>query len=92
MDRVEIPNQATYSPVALTDVFVLAPLASRVLFGATVPGRLVQALAVGAYAGSAVNDWIRRRRAPADRLPGGLRPGPLQPEADERGEPGGGGR
>ena len=63
MDRVEIPNQATYSPLALTDVFMLAPLASRVLLGATVPGRIVQALALGAYAGSALSDWISRRDA-----------------------------
>ncbi len=63
MDRVEIPNQATYSPVALTDVFMLAPLASRVLLGATVPGRIVQALALGAYAGSALSDWISRQDA-----------------------------
>ncbi len=63
MDRVEIPNQATYSPLALTDVFMLAPLASRVLLGATVPGRIVQALALGAYAGSALSDWVSRQDA-----------------------------
>jgi hypothetical protein len=63
MDRVEIPNQATYSPLALTDVFMLAPLASRVLLGATVPGRIVQALALGAYAGSAISDWVSRQDA-----------------------------
>ena len=85
MDRVEIPNQATYSPVALTDLFVLAPLASRVLFGATVPGRLVQALAAGAYAGSAVNDWICRRRArPIDfRAVFGQDPSDLEPMSRE---------
>ena len=63
MDEVRIPNQATYSPVALTDVFVLAPLASRVLLGATLPGRVLQAVALGAYAGSALSDWISRRDA-----------------------------
>lgn len=63
MDDVRIPNQATYSPVALTDVFVLAPLASRVLLGATLPGRVLQAVALGAYAGSALSDWISRREA-----------------------------
>ncbi len=63
MDRVEIPNQATYSPLALTDVFMLAPLASRVLLGATVPGRIIQALALGAYTGSVLSDWISRRDA-----------------------------
>ena len=63
MDEVRIPNQATYSPVALTDVFVLAPLASRVLLGATLPGRVLQAVALGAYAGSALSDWVSRRDA-----------------------------
>ena len=63
MDRVEIPNQATYSPLALTDVFMLAPLASRVLLGTTMPSRIVQVLALGAYAGSALSDWVSRRDA-----------------------------
>ena len=63
MDRVEIPNRATYAPFALADVFVLAPLASRLLLGATVPGRIVQALSLGAYAGSALTDWWARKDA-----------------------------
>ncbi len=63
MDRVEIPNQATYAPFALADVFMLAPLASRLLFRASVPGRIVQAVALGAYAGSALRDWLARRDA-----------------------------
>ena len=63
MDSVKIPNQATYSPLALMDIFMLAPLASRVLLGATVPGRVLQALALGAYAGSALTDWISRQDA-----------------------------
>ena len=63
MDRVEIPNQATYSPLPLADVFMLAPLASRLLFRASVPGRIVQALALGAYAGSALSDWLARKHA-----------------------------
>lgn len=63
MDEVTIPNQATYSPVALTDLFVMAPLASRVLLGASLPGRVIQAVALGAYAGSALSDWISRRDA-----------------------------
>jgi len=62
-DRVEIPNQATYAPFALADVFLLAPLASRLLLGATVPGRIVQALSLGAYAGSALSDWWARQDA-----------------------------
>lgn len=63
MDRVEIPNQATYSPIALTDLFIAAPLASRILLGATLPGRVIQAVALGAYAGSALGDWIIRQDA-----------------------------
>ena len=63
MDRVEIPNQATYTPFALADVFMLAPLASRLLFRASVPGRIVQAVALGAYAGSALSDWLARQEA-----------------------------
>ena len=62
-DRVKIPNQATYSPLPLADVFMLAPLASRLLLGATVPGRIIQALALGAYAGSALSDWLARKEA-----------------------------
>lgn len=60
MERIRIPNDATYSPVALTDVLVAAPFASRILLGATAPGRLLQAAALGLYAGSTVRDWIRR--------------------------------
>ena len=63
MDRVEIPNQATYAPFALADVFMLAPLASRLLFRASLPGRIVQAVALGAYAGSALRDWLARQDA-----------------------------
>jgi Protein of unknown function (DUF3810) len=63
MDEVRIPNQATYSPVALTDLFIMAPLASRILLGATVPGRILQAVAFGAYAGSALSDWMARQNA-----------------------------
>ncbi len=63
MDRVEIPNQATYAPFALADVFMLAPLASRLLFRASMPGRIVQAVALGAYAGSALSDWLARQDA-----------------------------
>jgi Protein of unknown function (DUF3810) len=60
MEDVRIPNQATYSPIALTDLFLVAPLASRLLLGATVPGRVIQAVALGAYAGSALSDWWSR--------------------------------
>lgn len=61
MDEVRIPNDATYAPVALTDLMAAAPLASRLLLGATLPGRVVSAAAVGLYAGSAMKDWARRR-------------------------------
>ena len=60
MERIVIPGEATYTPVALTDVLVAAPLASRLLLGATVPGRLLQAAALGLYAGSALKDWLAR--------------------------------
>jgi hypothetical protein len=60
MDEVRIPNDATYSPVALTDVMLAAPLVSRVLLGATLPGRVIQGVALGAYAASALQDWLER--------------------------------
>lgn len=60
MQRVKIPNPATYFPLALSDISMVAPLASRFLLGATLPGRVVQAAALGAYAGSALIDWIAR--------------------------------
>jgi len=63
MERVRIPNQATYSPIALTDLFLVAPIASRLLLNATVPGRVLQAVALGAYAGSALSDWWSRQDA-----------------------------
>ena len=61
METIRIPNSATYSPVSLTDLMFAAPLASRLLMGATLPGRLVQAAAAGAYAGSVLSDWASRR-------------------------------
>jgi hypothetical protein len=61
MEEIRIPNQATYSPIALTDVAIAAPIVSRLLLGATLPGRLVQAVALGAYVGSAVTDWVARQ-------------------------------
>ena len=60
MERIHIPGDATYSPIALTDVLIAAPLASRVLLGATLPGRVLQAAALGYYAGSSVKDWVAR--------------------------------
>ncbi len=61
MDELHIPNDATYAPFSLTDVIAAAPLASRLLLGATLPGRVVSAAALGLYAGSAVKDWVSRR-------------------------------
>ncbi len=61
MDEIRIPNEATYAPFSLTDVIATAPLASRLLLGATLPGRVLSAAAFGMYAGSAVKDWVSRR-------------------------------
>ena len=61
METIRIPNSATYSPIALTDVIFAAPLASRLLIGATLPGRLLQLAAAGVYVGSVVGDWASRR-------------------------------
>ncbi|HUP52318.1 MAG TPA: DUF3810 family protein [Longimicrobiales bacterium] len=61
MQELHIPNDATYAPFSLTDVIATAPLASRILLGATLPGRILSAAALGMYAGSAVKDWARRR-------------------------------
>lgn len=61
MEEVRIPNDATYTPFSLTDVITVAPLASRLILGATLPGRVLSAAAFGYYAGSAVKDWARRR-------------------------------
>ena len=61
MEEIRIPNEATYAPVSLTDVIAAAPLASRLLLGATLPGRVLSAAALGMYAGSAVKDWLSRR-------------------------------
>jgi hypothetical protein len=61
VDEVYIPNAATYWPVAPSDVVLGAPLAARLLFGATPLGRLVNAAALGAYLGSALRDWVARQ-------------------------------
>jgi Protein of unknown function (DUF3810) len=61
MDEIRIPNDATYAPVALTDLIAGAPLASTLLLGATLPGRVISAAAFGMYAGSAVKDWLARQ-------------------------------
>lgn len=61
MEEIRIPNDATYAPFSLTDIIATAPLASRILLGATLPGRILSAAALSVYAGSAIKDWSRRR-------------------------------
>jgi hypothetical protein len=60
-DEVRIANAATYWPIAPTDVVLAVPLAARLLLGATPIGRAVQVAAYGAYAASALQDWVARR-------------------------------
>jgi hypothetical protein len=60
-DDIRIANAATYWPVAPTDVVLAVPLAARLLLGASPVGRVVQAAAFGAYAASALQDWVARR-------------------------------
>lgn len=60
METIRIPNDATYSPIALTDVAIAAPLLSRLILGATLPGLALQTAAVAVYAGSAIQDWTVR--------------------------------
>lgn len=61
MDRIRIPNEATYTPLPLLDVALAAPLISRLLFRATLPGKALQMAAMAVYVGSAARDWIGRR-------------------------------
>jgi len=61
MDRVRISNDATYSPLPLLDVALVAPLASRLFLRASLPGRILQTAALGLYAGSAAKDWLARQ-------------------------------
>ena len=63
MERIRIPNAATYLPIAPADLLLTAPIIARALFGATLPGRVLQATAVGVYAGSAALDWALRADA-----------------------------
>jgi len=61
MERIVIPNKATRTRWPLTEVALGAPIASRLLLGATLPGQFVAAASIGYYAGSAAKDWYRRR-------------------------------
>ena len=60
-EEIRVSNRATYWPVSPIDVVVCAPLVARILFGATPVGRVMQALAIGAYFASALRDWRDRR-------------------------------
>lgn len=63
MERLRIPNLATYLPVAPSDLLLAAPVAARILFGLSPAGRAVQAAALSVYAGSALIDWAVRADA-----------------------------
>lgn len=63
MDRLRIPNIATYLPIAPSDLLLAAPVAARLLFGLSPAGRVVQGAALGVYAGSALIDWAVRADA-----------------------------
>jgi hypothetical protein len=60
METIRIPNEATYSPIPLTDLAMAGPLLSRIVLGATLPGIALQAAALTIYAGSALQDWVER--------------------------------
>lgn len=60
-EEIRISNRATYWPVAPIDLVVAAPLVARVLLRATPVGRVLQAVVLGAYVGSALRDWRDRR-------------------------------
>ncbi|MCI0432981.1 MAG: DUF3810 family protein [Gemmatimonadetes bacterium] len=60
MQTIRIPNEATYSPVSLTDIAIAAPLLSRIVLGTTLPGLALQTAAMVVYAGSAAQDWYQR--------------------------------
>jgi hypothetical protein len=60
-DEIRIPNRAASWPIAPLDAVLWAPLAVRLLLGATPVGRVIQAATLGAYAASALRDWHSRR-------------------------------
>ena len=60
MDEVRIANAATYWPIAPMDVVLAAPLAARILLGASPLGAAIQGAALAAYIGSAAQDWYAR--------------------------------
>lgn len=58
--EVRIPNFATYAPFSLLELGLVAPLASRLLLRATLPGLALQGAALAVYAASALDDWFAR--------------------------------
>ncbi len=86
MERLRIPNLATYLPIAPSDLLMTAPIAARLLFGLSPVGRAVQVAAVGVYAGSAALDWAVRGDAKRVDFEKTFRLDPLSPpEATKEG-------
>jgi hypothetical protein len=79
MERIRIPNLATYLPIAPSDLLLAAPVAARVLFGASPAGRALQVGALGIYAGSAALDWAFRIDAKRVDFDGSFGVDPLNP-------------
>ncbi|MGH9319338.1 MAG: DUF3810 family protein [Vicinamibacteria bacterium] len=46
--------------MALSDVILAAPFVSRLVWRSSLPGTMIMAAAAGAYAGSAIRDWLSR--------------------------------
>lgn len=67
METIRIPNQATYSPVSLLELAVVAPWISKAMTGFKFPGRVLGAASIGVYGLSALQDWgVRGRVRPVD--------------------------
>ena len=79
MERIRVPNLATYLPIAPSDLLLAVPVAARVLLGATPAGRALQAAALGVYAGSAAIDWAVRADARRVDFEGVFGVDPLSP-------------
>ncbi len=62
METIRIPNQATYSPVSLLELAVVAPWLSKAMTGFKFPGRILGAASIGIYGLSALQDWGARGR------------------------------
>lgn len=79
MEKLRIPNLATYLPIAPSDLVMAAPIAARVLFGASPAGRVLQVGALATYAGSAAIDWAVRADAKRVDFEGTFGIDPLNP-------------